>query len=149
LQTTGKSLHHPLMPQVISLVSLLVPDYDEAIVYYTGKLGFVLAEDAKLSDSKRWVVVRPQGENGAALLLAKADGPDQTAVIGRQAGGRVFLFLTTDDFTADHARLRAAGIEFLEEPRREPYGVVAVFRDAFGNRWDLIEPCKSPVADPS
>jgi catechol 2,3-dioxygenase-like lactoylglutathione lyase family enzyme len=129
------------MLQRITLVSILVPDYDSAIAYYVGKLGFTLREDTKLPDGKRWVVVGPGG-GGTGLLLAKADGRTQIATIGNQTGGRVFLFLTTDDFAVDHARLAAQGVEFLEGPRHEPYGTVAVFRDVFGNRWDLIEPAR-------
>jgi catechol 2,3-dioxygenase-like lactoylglutathione lyase family enzyme len=137
------------MLQRISLVSLVVPDYDEAIAYYVEKLGFCLREDTLLSDQKRWVVVAPGGQEGTALLLAKADRPEQAAAIGSQAGGRVFLFLTTDDFAADHSALRAKGVDFLEEPRHEVYGTVAVFRDAFGNAWDLIQPCKTAPPAPS
>lgn len=137
------------MLQRISLVSLVVPDYDEAIAYYVNTLGFSLAEDIPLSSTKRWVVVRPQGAAATGLLLAKADGAQQQAAIGNQTGGRVFLFLTTDDFDADHARLKSCGVDFLEEPRREAYGTVAVFRDAFGNTWDLIEPCKTGPSAPS
>jgi catechol 2,3-dioxygenase-like lactoylglutathione lyase family enzyme len=137
------------MAQHLLLVTLLVPDYDAAIAYYVGRLGFELLEDTELTDRKRWIRVRPKGLDGIALLLAKADGQDQISGIGHQAGGRVFLFLATDDFEADHARFKAAGVEFLEEPRRESYGTVAVFRDAFGNKWDLIEPCKSAAGEPS
>jgi catechol 2,3-dioxygenase-like lactoylglutathione lyase family enzyme len=128
------------MKQHIAAVTLLVPDYDKAIVYYVGKLGFTLAEDTALSPAKRWVVVSPPGNGETALLLAQADSPDQRQAIGDQAGGRVFLILKTDDFDRDFARFKRAGIEFLEEPRLEPYGKVVVFRDAFGNKWDLIEP---------
>ena len=122
----------------LGLVTLLVPDYDEAIVFYRDVMGFSLVEDTILSPTKRWVVVSP-GEGGADLLLAKASDAMQSARIGDQAGGRVFLFLLTDDFDADHLRLREAGLDFLEPPRREAYGAVAKFRDAFGNTWDLIE----------
>jgi catechol 2,3-dioxygenase-like lactoylglutathione lyase family enzyme len=135
--------------QRIGLVSVVVPDYDEAIAFYVGKMGFILAEDTRLSDAKRWVVVKPHGAGSAGLLVAKADSPEQVDVIGQQAGGRVFLFLETDDFARDHARFIAAGIQFLESPRAEAYGTVAVFRDAFGNKWDLIETCKSRVHAPS
>jgi catechol 2,3-dioxygenase-like lactoylglutathione lyase family enzyme len=137
------------MLQRISLVSLVVPDYDEAITYYIDTLGFALVENTRLSPDKRWVVVRPIGADGTGLLLAKADGAQQHAAIGNQTGGRVFLFLTTDDFAGDHAALKAKGVDFLEEPRRESYGTVAVFRDAFGNIWDLIEPCKTGPRAPS
>jgi catechol 2,3-dioxygenase-like lactoylglutathione lyase family enzyme len=126
------------MPR-ISLTALVVADYDAAIAFYVGKLGFELREDAELGDGKRWVVVAPAGgETG--LLLAKAAGEAQAARVGDQAGGRVILFLETDDFVRDHARMTAAGVRFLEAPRREPYGTVAVFEDLHGNRWDLIEP---------
>jgi catechol 2,3-dioxygenase-like lactoylglutathione lyase family enzyme len=124
--------------QHLALTALLVADYDEALDFYVGKVGFDLAEDTDLGGGKRWVVVRPPGSD-AALLLAKAvDG--QTSSIGNQAGGRVFLFLHTDDFAGDHARMSAAGVRFLEAPRHEPYGVVAVFEDLYGTRWDLIQP---------
>jgi catechol 2,3-dioxygenase-like lactoylglutathione lyase family enzyme len=124
--------------QRLALTALLVADYDKALDFYVGKVGFDLAEDTDLGGGKRWVVVRPPGSD-AALLLAKAvDG--QTSSIGNQAGGRVFLFLHTDDFAGDHARMSAAGVRFLEAPRHEPYGVVAVFEDLYGTRWDLIQP---------
>ncbi|WP_449415044.1 VOC family protein [Ochrobactrum teleogrylli] len=125
----------------LSLVSLLVRDYDEAISFYVGKLGFRLLEDTRLSSEKRWVVVGPGGGQ-ASLLLAKAVG-EQTDAIGRQAGGRVFLFLETDDFARDHARYLEAGVTFREQPRVEAYGKVAVFEDLYGNPWDLIEPTMS------
>jgi catechol 2,3-dioxygenase-like lactoylglutathione lyase family enzyme len=141
--------HDCVMVQRLSLVSLLVPGYGEAIAFYVGAMGFELVEDTKLSDAKRWVVVRPPGCAGAGLLLAQADTQEQRATIGNQAGGRVLLFLSTDDFESDHARLKQAGVDFLEEPRRESYGTVAVFRDPFGNKWDLIETCKSLAPRPS
>lgn len=128
------------MKQHLAAVTLLVPDYDKAIAYYVGKLGFKLVEDTALSATKRWVVVAPPGSGETGLLLAQADSPDQRQAIGNQAGGRVFLILKTDDFDRDFARFKQAGIEFLEEPRSEAYGKVVVFRDAFGNKWDLIEP---------
>lgn len=127
------------MSRRIAALSLIVPDYDQAIAFYVGKLGFALLEDTRLSETKRWVRVAPLG-GGAALLLAKAAGLEQEAAIGLQAGGRVFLFLETDDFDRDHAAYLSAGVEFLETPRTEAYGKVAVFRDPFGNKWDLIEP---------
>jgi len=127
------------MNQSLALVSLVVPDYDAAIAFFTQALAFELAEDTPLGGGKRWVVVRPQG-GGTGLLLARADGPDQAARVGDQTGGRVFLFLHTDDFERDHRRMTLAGVRFLEAPRREPYGVVAVFEDLCGNRWDLIQP---------
>jgi catechol 2,3-dioxygenase-like lactoylglutathione lyase family enzyme len=128
------------MKQHLSAVTLLVPGYDEAIAYYMGKLGFKLLEDTALSATKRWVVVAPPGNSETGLLLAQADSPNQLEAIGNQAGGRVFLILKTDDFDRDFARFKQAGIEFLEAPRSEAYGKVVVFRDAFGNKWDLIEP---------
>ena len=127
------------MTQRLSLTALLVRDYDEAISFYVGKLGFSLSSDAEQGGGKRWVVVTPPGGD-AGLLLAKAVGADQVARIGDQTGGRVFLFLETDDFTRDHAAMSAAGVRFLEAARQEPYGTVAVFEDLYGNRWDLIEP---------
>jgi catechol 2,3-dioxygenase-like lactoylglutathione lyase family enzyme len=123
----------------LTLTALLVCDYDEAIAFYVGKLGFTLSADTDQGGGKRWVVVTP-GADGPGLLLAKAAGQDQAARIGDQTGGRVFMFLETDDFARDHARMAAAGVHFLEAPRHEPYGVVAVFEDLYGNRWDLIEP---------
>lgn len=124
----------------IAAVTYLVRDYDEAIEFFTGKLGFVLAEDSPLGDGKRWVVVAPAASGGTSLLLAKAATPEQRAQVGNQAGGRVFLFLHTDAFRRDFERMRAAGVVFLEEPREEPYGTVAVFQDLHGNKWDLLEP---------
>ncbi|MFF9405175.1 VOC family protein [Streptomyces anandii] len=125
----------------IALVTLVVDDYDEAIRFYTGALGFRLAEDTPRPDGSRWVVVTPgPGQDGTALLLARAKGEDQRARVGDQTGGRVGFFLHTDDFAADRARMRAAGVTFLEEPRHEPYGTVAVFQDLHGNRWDLLQP---------
>jgi catechol 2,3-dioxygenase-like lactoylglutathione lyase family enzyme len=124
----------------IGLVAVLVHDYDEAIAFYTGALGFTLREDTDQGGGRRWVVVAPPGSTETAILLAKADGPAQRDRVGDQTGGRVGLLLTTDDFARDHARMLAAGVEFEEEPRHEPYGSVAVFRDLYGNRWDLIQP---------
>jgi len=124
--------------QRLTLTALLVRDYDEAIDFYVRKVGFDLVEDTDQGGGKRWVVVRPPGSD-AALLLARATG-EQTARIGDQAGGRVMLFLQTDDFARDHARMAAAGVRFLEAPRHEPYGSVAVWEDLYGTKWDLIEP---------
>ena len=124
---------------MISLVTLVVADYDEAIDFYVEQVGFRLVEDSDLGGGKRWVVVAPPGD-GAGLLLARADGEDQVARIGDQTGGRVALFLSTRDFAGDHARMQGAGVRFVEGPRREAYGTVAVFEDLYGNRWDLIEP---------
>ncbi|MEU7281535.1 VOC family protein [Streptomyces sp. NPDC045431] len=125
----------------IALVTLVVRDYDEALAFYTGALGFELVEDSPRPDDGRWVVVRPRGAGaGTGLLLARAAGEEQEASVGAQTGGRVGFFLHTGDFAADHARMRAAGVRFLEEPRHEPYGTVAVFEDLYGNRWDLLQP---------
>jgi catechol 2,3-dioxygenase-like lactoylglutathione lyase family enzyme len=128
------------MKQSIATIALVIAEYEEAVAFYRDAVGFTLVEDTPLAPGKRWVVLAPPGGDGARLLLAKADGPDQQAVIGKQAGGRVMLFLQTDDFDRDHARMQANGVHFLEEPRREAYGTVAVFVDLYGNRWDLIEP---------
>jgi catechol 2,3-dioxygenase-like lactoylglutathione lyase family enzyme len=122
----------------IGLVTLVVLDYDEAIAFYVDKLGFDLVEDTPMG-SKRWVVVRPRGAE-TGLLLARAADDDQASRIGDQTGGRVGFFLNTDDFTADHSRMLAAGVRFLEEPRHESYASVAVFEDLYGNRWDLLGP---------
>jgi catechol 2,3-dioxygenase-like lactoylglutathione lyase family enzyme len=124
----------------LGLVTLVVRDYDEALAFYVDVLGFELREDTRIDARKRWVVVAPPGARETALLLARADGDEQTARIGHQTGGRVGWFLNTDSFDADHARLTAAGVTFEEPPRHEPYGTVAVFRDLYGNRWDLIQP---------
>jgi catechol 2,3-dioxygenase-like lactoylglutathione lyase family enzyme len=126
------------MTQRISALALVVPDYDLAIDFYCRVMGFHLIADQHQGD-KRWVTVQPSG-GGPLLLLARAEGPIQQAAIGHQAGGRVFLFLETTDFAADHARMLAQGVHFEETPRHEPYGVVAVWRDPFGNRWDLLQP---------
>lgn len=122
------------------MVTLVVAGYDEAIAFYCGRLGFSLLEDTELGGGKRWVVVAPEGGRGARLLLAEARGGEQQAAIGRQTGGRVGFFLETDDFERDFAAFTAAGVKFLEAPRREDYGTVAVFEDLYGNKWDLIEP---------
>ncbi|MFD9039825.1 VOC family protein [Streptomyces bottropensis] len=125
----------------IALVTLVVDDYDEAIRFYTEALGFRLVEDEPRPGGSRWVVVEPGSEGqGGGLLLAKARDEAQRCRIGDQTGGRVGFFLHTDDFARDHARMRAAGVTFLEEPRHEPYGSVAVFEDLYGNRWDLLQP---------
>lgn len=125
----------------IALVTLVVDDYDEAIRFYTEALGFRLAEDTPRPAGGRWVVVEPDaGRTGAGLLLARAAGEAQRARVGDQTGGRVGFLLHTDDFARDHARMTAAGVTFLEEPRHEPYGSVAVFQDLYGNRWDLLQP---------
>ena len=129
------------MSQSIGLVALVVRDYDEAIEFYVHKVGFRLLEDTYIpAQDKRWVVVAPPGNRGAQLLLAKAAGNKQTARVGNQTGGRVFLFLHTDDFERDHKALQARGVEFVRAPKVESYGTVAVFRDLYGNMWDLIQP---------
>lgn len=123
-------------------IALIVRDYDEALAFYVGQLGFTLVEDSAVPEQgKRWVVVRPPGAEAGAtsILLARAASPEQVAAIGNQAGGRVFLFLETDDFARDHAAFSAAGVRFIEAPRHEVYGIVAVFEDLYGNLWDLIE----------
>ena len=127
------------MAQHLALLSLLVRDYEEALAFYVGKMGFSLVEDSELGGGKRWVVVAP-GAAGTRFLLAKAGDEPQKALVGGQGGGRVWLFLHTDAFEADHARLSAAGVKFLEAPRHEAYGSVAVFEDLYGNRWDLLQP---------
>lgn len=127
------------MARHLALISLLVADYDEAIDFYVGKLGFDLIEDTQMGPGKRWVVVSP-GDGGSRFVLARASDEAQRAVVGGQGGGRVWLFLHTEDFAADHARMSAAGVRFLEAPRHEPYGSVAVFEDLYGNRWDLLQP---------
>ncbi|GAB3944084.1 VOC family protein [Micromonospora vulcania] len=124
----------------LGLVALLVREYDEAIDFYVGDLGFELVEDTARPDGSRWVVVRPSGARETALLLARASTAEQQARIGDQTGGRVGLFLYTEDFARDHARMVGAGVRFLEEPRHEAYGSVAVFADLYGNRWDLLQP---------
>lgn len=126
-----------VLNQRLALVAVLVPDYDSGIAFFVDVLGFALREDTKIDAEKRWVRVAPSG-GGTEFLLARAVGP-QTDFIGKQGGGRVWLFLETDDFAADYTRLKAKGVTFNETPREEPYGTVAVFTDPFGNRWDLIQ----------
>lgn len=128
------------MQQSIANVTYLVRDYDEAIRWFTRVLRFRLVADTPLEAGKRWVLVEPQGAAGARLLLARAADEEQSACVGRQGGGRVFLFLNTDDFWRDFEEMRERGVSFSEEPRREPYGTVVVFKDLYGNAWDLIEP---------
>jgi lactoylglutathione lyase len=128
------------MSRAIAHLSFLVRDYDEAIAFFTESLGFDLIEDTPLGDGKRWVLVAPPGASGAALLLAKAATPEQELRIGDQTGGRVFLFLRTDDFWREYEAMRARGVRFVEEPRRESYGTVVVFLDLYGNKWDLVQP---------
>lgn len=127
----------------ISAITYLVRDYDEAIDWFVNALGFVLIEDTDMGESKRWVLVSSELQGGINLLLAKAVGPTQINAIGKSAGGRVSFILNTENFAQDHARMMAAGVEFKEPPRHEPYGTVAVFADLYGNLWDLIEPRSS------
>ena len=126
----------------LAAVSLIVPDYEPALEFYVDRLGFTLVEDVD-QGRKRWITLAPPG-GGCRLVIARADGPEQRAAIGRQGASRVWLFLQTDDFARDHAALLAAGAVFEEMPRSEPYGTVAVWRDPFGNRWDLIAPKAAP-----
>jgi catechol 2,3-dioxygenase-like lactoylglutathione lyase family enzyme len=128
------------MKQEIQALSLLVLDYDEAIAFYTRALRFELVEDTPLGAGKRWVLVAPPGSSGCRLLLARAKSDQERACVGRQAAGRVWLFLHTDDFGRDYGEMRGRGVRFVGEPRREAYGTVAVFEDLYGNRWDLVEP---------
>jgi catechol 2,3-dioxygenase-like lactoylglutathione lyase family enzyme len=127
------------LKQNIAHVAIVVRDYDEAIAFYTQVIGFKLIEDTDLGGGKRWVLVAPPNSTGTALLLARAATPEQQSRIGNQTGGRVFLFLHTDDFWRDYNAMRGRGVQFETEPRQEPYGNVAVFRDVYGNRWDLVE----------
>ncbi|HET9361928.1 MAG TPA: VOC family protein [Vicinamibacterales bacterium] len=128
------------MKQSIGLVSLVVPEYDEAIAFYVGILGFTLIDDTFVEQNKRWVVVAPPGSIESRLLLARASNPEQSLRIGNQTGGRVFLFLHTDDFSRDYRRYAEKGVTFVGEPKEENYGTVAVFRDPWGNLWDLLQP---------
>lgn len=125
--------------QYIRNIALLVLEYDEAKAYYCGVLGFRLIEDVPMPDGKRWVLVAPPGSEETCLLLARAGTPEQAKRVGDQTGGRVFLFLHTDDFWRDFQSMREKGVKFLEEPRKESYGTVAVFEDLYGNRWDLLQ----------
>ena len=131
---------------VISAIALIVPDYDEGIAFYRDVMGFRLLEDID-QGRKRWVTMQPPG-GGASLVIARAEGQIQVAAIGHQAGGRVWLFLQTDDFWRDHAKMLAAGVAFEEKPRVEPYGTVAVWRDPWGNRWDMIGPASHARKNP-
>ncbi|WP_064196499.1 MULTISPECIES: VOC family protein [Emticicia] len=128
------------MKQYIAQFALVVKDYDEAIDFYTQKLNFELIEDTKQSEEKRWVVVKPKGATETAILLAKAANQEQESRVGNQTGGRVFLFLYTDDFWRDYNQMQEKGIKFIREPKEEIYGTVAVFEDLYGNLWDLLEP---------
>ena len=131
------------MQQSIGYIALVVRDYDEAISWFTEKLGFDLIEDSGSKDrhgeDKRWVLVAPKGSRGTRILLARASNPEEMSRIGNQTGGRVFLFLHTDDFQRDYAAMKSRGVKFLEQPRHEPYGTVAVFEDLYGNKWDLLQ----------
>jgi catechol 2,3-dioxygenase-like lactoylglutathione lyase family enzyme len=129
------------MKQTLGLVALVVRDYDEALAFFVGKLGFTLVADTPVPEQdKRWVVVAPPGAAETNLLLARASTPEQRSRIGTQTGGRVFLFLYTDDFWRDYTRYTANGVVFLRQPREESYGTVAVFLDLYGNHWDLVQP---------
>ena len=130
------------MKQHLAHIAIVVRDYDEAIAYYTEKLGFALVEDTDMGGNKRWVVVAPPGSQ-CSLLLAKASNEEQFSRIGNQTGGRVFLFLHTDDFQRDYRAMKAQGVNFVEEPRYETYGTVVVFADLYGNKWDLIQPAEA------
>jgi len=129
-----------ILTNALAHVTLLVREYDEAIAFFTHALGFHLIEDTPLGDGKRWVLVAPQESAGTSLLLARASTPQQVSQIGNQAGGRVFLFLRTNDFARDYAAMKDRGVTFAETPREEAYGTVAVFVDLYGNKWDLLEP---------
>jgi catechol 2,3-dioxygenase-like lactoylglutathione lyase family enzyme len=130
------------MKQELAHIALVVRDYDEAIMFYCNKLNFILVEDTPLSETKRWVMIRPPGSSGTCLLLAKAAGEIQESRIGNQTGGRVFLFLHTDDFERDFLNLVNNNIKIVRQPSKEEYGQVAVFEDLYGNLWDLIQPAK-------
>ena len=130
------------MNQRIAHMALVVADYDEAIKFYTGKLEFSLIQDTRLSEEKRWVLIAPPGSHECCLLLAKAANEEQRARVGNQTGGRVFLFLYTDDFWRDYENMQKKGVEFVRAPLDEPYGTVAVFKDLYGNLWDLLQPKK-------
>ncbi len=134
------TIERETMKQQIAHIALVVDDYDEAIKFYTEKLNFMLKEDTILSETKRWVLVAPTNTDGCCLLLAKAANEEQKSRVGNQAGGRVFLFLYTDDFWRDYKNMQEKGILFVREPVKESYGTVAVFKDLYGNLWDLIEP---------
>jgi catechol 2,3-dioxygenase-like lactoylglutathione lyase family enzyme len=128
------------MPKTIAHVTFLVRDYDEALTFFTEALGFRVLENTPLSENKRWLLVAPAGSTGPCLLLAQAITPEQAQCIGKQAGGRVFLFLHSDDFWHDYHHMQSRNVKFLESPREESYGTVAVFEDLYGNKWDLLQP---------
>lgn len=127
------------MKQTLGYVTFVVRDYDEAIAFFTKALSFTLLEDTDLGQGKRWVLVAPKGSQGTSLLLARAAGPEQLTRVGNQTGGRVFLFLHTDDFWRDYRAMQEQGVKFQEAPREEAYGTVAVFEDLYGNKWDLLQ----------
>ncbi|MBS0419574.1 MAG: VOC family protein [Proteobacteria bacterium] len=138
------------MNQYIGLTALVVRDYDEALRFFVGTLGFELIEDTPIAEqNKRWVVVAPPGAKESRLLLARAVGDEQAARVGNQTGGRIFLFLCTDDFWRDYHALVAKGVVFVREPRDEPYGTVAVFQDLYGNLWDLIQHHRPGDSEPN
>jgi catechol 2,3-dioxygenase-like lactoylglutathione lyase family enzyme len=136
------------MPQSLAHVTFLVRDYEEALAFFIESLGFRLVEDSPLPGDKRWLVVAPPGSRGASLLLAQAATPEQLQEVGNQAAGRVFLFLHTDDFWRDYRLMQAASVKFIELPRQESYGTVAVFEDLYGNKWDLLQPDDNVPARP-
>ena len=127
------------MKQALGHVALVVRDYDEALAFYTQTLNFTVVEDTQMSEEKRWVLIAPPGSQGVTLLLAKAATPEQASRIGNQTGGRVFLFLHTDDFWRDYNEMTARNVKFIRPPKEEPYGTVAVFEDLYGNLWDLLQ----------
>ena len=136
---------HPLRRQSLGQIALVVRDYDEALAFYIGTLGFTLIEDTPVPEqAKRWVLIAPPGSSGCRILLAQASGPEQATSIGNQTGGRVFLFLFTDDFWRDFRDYTDRGVVFIREPKVEPYGTVAVFQDLYGNLWDLLQPSAPP-----
>jgi len=132
--------------QTLVYVALVVRDYDEAIAFYVNTLNFRLIEDTRLSETKRWILVAPPGSQGTCLLLAKAASPEQESRVGNQTGGRVFLFLYTDDFWRDYRALTARNVKFIRPPKEEDYGTVAVFEDLYGNKWDLLQLKQLPIA---
>jgi catechol 2,3-dioxygenase-like lactoylglutathione lyase family enzyme len=136
------------MPQSLAHITLLVRNYDEALTFFTEALGFRLVEDSSLPADRRWIVVAPPGSRGASLLLALADTPEQLHQVGKQAGDRVFLVLHTDDFWRDLHIMQACNVKFLESPRQESYGTVAIFEDLYGNRWDLLQPNETSAPQP-
>jgi catechol 2,3-dioxygenase-like lactoylglutathione lyase family enzyme len=138
------------MKQSLGLTALLVREYDEALNFYVEVLGFKLVEDTFIAaQDKRWVVVKPAGSSESGLLLARAANPEQAARIGQQSGGRVFLFLHSDDFWRDYVAYKAKGVVFVRDPKQESYGMVAVFKDLYGNLWDLLQPASSPLSPPT